>query len=836
MRALWLTSLLWIAITAAPAMIVRDGRSAYRIYVAPGAPASVQEAARELRHYIAQATGAELPILTAATAPAGPLISLGENAASRAAGLSARSIPLEGYRIASRGGNLFILGPDTLDGEQTPRGGTSAGTRNGVFTFLEAYLNIRWLMPGDAGEDVPHTAALALPRVDRTDRPFFLNRRLPYIQNNDPRVQAWQRRQKLGFSLRLEHSHNWQYVVPPALFDQHPDWFAEIGGERVRPVGDRYKLETTNPELVRFYADRAREAFRRDPKLTVFSLSPTDSAGYSESAASRALTEKDAHGRLSVTPLILKFYNDVARLVRPEFPERLLCGYIYADYLYPPAGAAPRLEPNLFLVVAPHIDYGYQLFRPRTQEDLRRIMAAWTRVTPKIAFYDLPNQLTQDLGAPLPPGREILRFLFPLLAQQRIQGVYIYGDAAWGYGAVTNYLLARLMWNPRADVDVLFREFCERAYGQAAGRTMERLYDLLDAAMKEHYLGDPTASYTLTPAILRDVYVRHWPEIEALFLQAQNAARDPRHQARLAQFGQNVLLMRWYLVAQRLIPADTRPPLHRSDAQIDQMLAQGKDDLALPPASRAIRGRTAVDVVTVQPAPAPLPNAPPAGRPTLRGRGRLLLYPLGDHEITITFPNLTSRGELVRYRISDSLGAEVAAGVLQPETSLRFNARERQPYFLDVAAGGASYQVAVRGCPYAVKTSAEPQGLHMLGQTSPLHFYVPEKVRSFHVTLHSDAPGETSAAEVRSPSGRVAGKLDTTERPTDRQTIDTTGEQPGFWSILFQQPRRGIVDDVWIQLDETALAPWVSVDPAQALIVTPTAPGGNQEPGQRKGE
>ncbi|HOQ29007.1 MAG TPA: hypothetical protein PLH36_09720, partial [Armatimonadota bacterium] len=129
---LWMT----MAAHAAPLPLVVEGRSQYAIYHAPDAPDTVKMAATELRDYIRQATGASLPI---SQQPREPMLSLGANAAARAAGLSTQGIPLEGFRIVTRGRNLFILGPDTAEGERTPEGGTSAGTRNGVYAFLEEY-------------------------------------------------------------------------------------------------------------------------------------------------------------------------------------------------------------------------------------------------------------------------------------------------------------------------------------------------------------------------------------------------------------------------------------------------------------------------------------------------------------------------------------------------------------------------------------------------------------------------------------------------------------------------------------------------------------------------
>ncbi len=98
--------------------------------------------------------------------------------------------------------------------------------------------------------------------------------------------------------------------------------------------------------MIQHYAQTAIEAFRQNPKLSVFSLSPTDSDDWSTSTASKGLYDRDPHGKRSFTPLVLKFYNDVAKIVGREFPDRKLAGYVYASYLYPPSAGVPRLEPN----------------------------------------------------------------------------------------------------------------------------------------------------------------------------------------------------------------------------------------------------------------------------------------------------------------------------------------------------------------------------------------------------------------------------------------------------------------------------------------------------------
>ena len=177
-----------------------------------------------------------------------------------------------------------------------------------------------------------------------------------------------------------------------------------------------------------------------------------------------------------MTPAILTFYNDVARLVGKKYPEKLLAGYVYAAYVFPPKKPVP-LEPNVFLVWAPSFDYGYTLFRPVLQRQWEGLLAQWGKTTQNLSYYDLPTHVLTESGALNPPGLNILKFLYPRLKAANVKGVYVYGIEAWGRGAPLNYLLARLAWDPDADVDALFDEYCEKAYGRGGGE-INRMYRL----------------------------------------------------------------------------------------------------------------------------------------------------------------------------------------------------------------------------------------------------------------------------------------------------------------------------------------------------------------------
>jgi len=805
--------------------LVQDGRSRFVIVHATGAPASVRTAARELQHYVEKITQAKLPIVIGEAPAASPFIALGDTAAARAAGLNARDVPLEGFRLLTRGGNLFIAGPDTAEREKTPQGGTSTGTLNGVVSFIEEYLDVRWLLPGELGEDAPPRRTVIVSAVDRTDQPFFLNRRLPGMQNTQPAVQEWSARQKLGFSMLLEHAHSWQRIVPTTMHDQHPDWFAEIGGQRPPAIGDRYKVETTNPEVIRHFANAAIEAFRRNPQQKVFSLSPTDSGNWSTSAASRALYDKDPNGKLSVTPLILKFYNEVAKIVGQEFPDRKLAGYIYASYLYPPSAGVPPMEPNLFIVIAPSISYGYQLYRDATKKDWEMIMKTWSGQTAQIAYYDMFNWLRGNTGAITPPAPEICNFAFPRLKQYGIKGVYLYGTPEWSQAAVNNYVLAKMVWNPSLDARAVCEEFYRRAYGPAAGPIIGELYERVEAAVKVFYNKDLTANYTATPRYMSEVLAANYPQIEAAYRKATTAAAGaaatPAQRARLEFFGDNLVIMEWQLRSLGFLPENKTSSLHREEAVVEQMFGRMHAGFGVALAPGLKRAEKTFPPVRAAWSPA-LPHPRPVTPLALRGKARFLFFPNADQEVRITLGKIFSVGNIVRCDAYTASGAKVAGGVLRPDSPVQFLGSAGQIYYVEVN-GSASYELELSGAPYALAADPEPRGIHLQGKSTPLYFRVPADLSEFKLTVSSAAPGETSLSELYSPGGKLVRTLDTQIAPTARVTLKRSeapnGEWEGFWCLTIGKAPQGSLDDVYVAL-EGALPPWYVVDPTQPLTIT----------------
>ena len=83
-------------------------------------------------------------------APGSTAIHLGATACARSLELDAGAVGVEGYRLATVGRDLFILG------------GSDCATSYGVYGLLEDHLGVRFFMPGECGTDIPMQTTLRI--------------------------------------------------------------------------------------------------------------------------------------------------------------------------------------------------------------------------------------------------------------------------------------------------------------------------------------------------------------------------------------------------------------------------------------------------------------------------------------------------------------------------------------------------------------------------------------------------------------------------------------------------------------------------------------------------
>jgi hypothetical protein len=412
----------------------------------------------------------------------------------------------EGFIVAVRGDDVFIAGQD-----RTPAGMAVRGTEHGCHAFLEKFLGIRWLMPGELGEVVPARAMLAIDDAEIREEPLlwlrsFRNSVNTHLDRAEAAMRLWNvsipewkakfansapewfRHQRLGRRVKAVYGHaygGWWDKYQK----QYPEIFA-LQPNGTRDVGNvREKLCVSNPILWDLVAQEKIRELRADPMLLAASISPNDGTSRSVhcvcancrawDAPQRPLvadSDPDSAARgleENLTDRYFRFYNEVARRVAKEMPDRLLGCYAYSIYRQPPT-VLKHLEPNLLVGYV-----GFESYLSDTQLAAdRREWSEWGALARQIFFR--PNLLWKDRGFPLNYMRKLAADLRMMVASGMRAADFDGMVGNWGASGMNYYVLTRLLWNPHADVDALIDDYCRSAFGQGAP-AMRKYYSRLEA-------------------------------------------------------------------------------------------------------------------------------------------------------------------------------------------------------------------------------------------------------------------------------------------------------------------------------------------------------------------
>lgn len=516
---------------AAGVELATSGRSAYVIVLPAKAAQAERHAAEELQRYVADISGARLPIVDDATPAAACEIRLG---AARGAAPDAAALGAEGFRLRTQSGTLTIAG------------GSPRGTLYGVYALLEEQLGCRWFAP-DAAR-IPHQATLRLPALDRSDRPRFEYREPQGVFGRDA---GWAARNRVNSGAPLSAAeggavryvpgyfvHTSGKLVPPSVwFAGHPEYYALVKGVRKTS-----QLCLTHPQVRAIALEEARRQLRQHPESDVISVSQNDGGGWCQCPACQAVVDREG----SQAGPVLEFANFIAAGLREEFPSKAVDTLAYYYSEKPPKSLRPL--PNVIVRLC---SYGCCSSHPLDTCDsaeskrFRDNLAGWNNLTHRIWIWDYTVNYAHFLQ-PF-PNLETLQPNMRYFAAHGVSGVFEEGDYMNNGGELQElrlYLLAKLLWNPDCDVAAAQADFLAGYYGAAAPdlAAYVRLTHAAAAAPGIHVgLYDPPTARYLTPEVCT--------KAEVLFDRAEAAASgnpDCLRHVRAARLGVDyVLLATW---------------------------------------------------------------------------------------------------------------------------------------------------------------------------------------------------------------------------------------------------------------------------------------------------
>ena len=500
-------------------VLATHGETDFAIVVADDASPSTKHGAEELQGFLKEMTGADFPVVSD-TEPVGEHeIILGDNAHLKKLGVSVDFDALgdEGYVIRTAGPHLVIAG------------GALRGNMYGVYGLLEDHLDCRWFTP-DVSR-IPKRTKLVLPPLDDTQIPVLEYREPFTIDCFDG---DWCARNRMNSSSgRLEEKHGGKVrfgggmfvhtfnrlVTPDQYFDEHPEYFSLIGGERKK---DHTQLCCTNEEVIQICTDKTLEAIRNDPGAYVFSVSQNDWGNYCQCERCQALAKAEDSQMAPVLYLV----NRVAEAVEQEFPDKAIETLAYQWTRKPPKTMRPR--PNVIIrLCSIECCFMHPLatcdFKPNVA--FRRDAEGWAKVADRLWVWNYVTSFRHFL-CPF-PNLEVRRDNIQFFIKNHVTGIFEqdnYRSVNGELSPLNGYITAKFLWNAKYDEDQAINEFLEGVYGKAA-KPIRRYINMLHNKVRREnlhtniWIGPVEAKY-ITDKTLRKAD-RLWDKAE------QAVADDP---------------------------------------------------------------------------------------------------------------------------------------------------------------------------------------------------------------------------------------------------------------------------------------------------------------------
>jgi hypothetical protein len=458
------TAILFFAAVCAGAQVtlVREGKSEHRICVAADAAPGERWAAEELQRFVEEMAGARLAVETCAEG-VGPRIALNGDA----------RLGAEEFRLRTVGRDIII------------EGGRPRGVMYGVYELLEK-LGCRWYTA--AVSKIPKRRTIRLGAMDESGKPAFEYRETFFTEAFD---RNWSARNRVnGNTHQLDEAtggkvryypfvHSFYQMLPPEKhFKDHPEYFSLIGGKR---RWERGQLCLTNPDVLRLGIEAVRGWIREHPEATILSVSQNDWTGWCECDNCRRVEEEE--GGAHIGP-VLRYVNALAAEIEKTNPDKLIDTLAYWYTERPPLKARPRA--NVRIRLCP---IGACEAHPYEQCEYNRlfvdILKSWSKMTSRLYIWHYNTNFSHYL-APFPDFDELAADI-PMYQRTGVVGLFLQGAYAPGGGGsdaeLRSYVMARLLWNPRVNVEREIDDFLGAVYGKAA-RWMRSYFDLAHAQVR----------------------------------------------------------------------------------------------------------------------------------------------------------------------------------------------------------------------------------------------------------------------------------------------------------------------------------------------------------------
>lgn len=462
--------------------------------------------------------------------------------------------------LAANGRNIVIVGRDVWDPEHLDVGGVrnfqqEYGTANAVYTFMQDQLGVRWLWPGEWGTDIIETDTIRIEPFVFRYHPQVVSRGGLFAYSTLHRAERdWHRFMRLQLDSMGAVGGGHGFGGWWARFGEtHPEYFA------LQPDGTRgyvrspntVKMCMSNIDVAKQWVEDVAAQLEQHPYQRVFNASPNDGwfTGHCICDDCREWDHPDGELRrfswrgmsrdyVALSDRDVTFANRVGRMLKERFPDHELYVYMlaYGHSRPAPIGVVP--DDNViignvanFLLRSDLADRGSR--EGRLHKDN---FAAWGELVDRQFWRpNVGSPVGFQMGLPDVPIRRTIDDI-KFTADHGLMGIYVdYVREHWATQAPLYYIMAQLIWDPRADAEALLEDYFKRAYGPAAPQ-MEAYWSYLEEIREEYYETSPEGLAPIdwySPERLQPA--REF--IEAAYAATRGAPEKYRERVRIAEIG-----------------------------------------------------------------------------------------------------------------------------------------------------------------------------------------------------------------------------------------------------------------------------------------------------------
>ncbi len=464
------------------------GSTPYKIVIARGASLSVIHAAEELRMFLGRISAAPFKIAFDDIKQTEYEIIVGYNRHLSALNLDidAEKLGAEGFSLITSGKSLVIAGSD------------KRGCLYGVYTFLEEYLGCRFFT-----EDVtviPERKKICLPEINDTQIPVLEYRESYFKDYWDgdfyARLKcngnAGQLEEMHGYKMEYCHFvHSFNALVPPdQYFGDHPEYFSEVGGKRIK---EHTQLCLTNPDVLEIAKKTVRQWITRNPHASIISVSQNDWHNYCTCEKCSSVDKFEG----SHAGTLLHFVNQIAESIEKDYPDIAIDTLAYQYTRTPPLHVRPRRNVIIRLC---SIECCFSHPLSECDSSFQSDLIGWSKICGRLHIWDYVVNFAHTLS-PFPNFR-VLQPNIKFFIAHNVTGIFEEGNnsdrESGEFNALKQYILAKLLWNPDYDVDAGISEFLSAYYGPAAHeirRYFDLIHDMITPDIHMHLYDAPHTAY-----------------------------------------------------------------------------------------------------------------------------------------------------------------------------------------------------------------------------------------------------------------------------------------------------------------------------------------------------